>query len=94
MLTSGLVLLHDHEYPRVSATTPALPESLNWELFDHSTFSPDLAPNGCNPYLREEIFDELMECATTWLNSQTRAYQNLFPNTSVSIPMVTMRHSL
>jgi hypothetical protein len=45
MLTYGirLVLLHDNMGPHTVACTRALLEHFNWELFDHSPYSRDLA---------------------------------------------------
>jgi hypothetical protein len=40
MLTSGVVLLHDN--PHTAARMRGLPKHFNWELFDHSPYSPDL----------------------------------------------------
>jgi histone-lysine N-methyltransferase SETMAR len=45
MLTSGVVLLHDNTLPHTAAHTRALLDYLNWELFDHSPYSHDLAPS-------------------------------------------------
>jgi hypothetical protein len=45
MLTSSVVLLHDNARPHTStaAGTRALLEHFNWELFDHLSYSRDLA---------------------------------------------------
>jgi hypothetical protein len=45
MLTSGAVLIHDNTRPHTAACTRTLLEHFNWELFDHSPSSPDLAPS-------------------------------------------------
>jgi histone-lysine N-methyltransferase SETMAR len=47
MLISSVpaVLLHDNESSHAAACTRALLELSNWELFDHSPYSPDLAPS-------------------------------------------------
>jgi hypothetical protein len=45
MLTSGVVLLHDSARPHTAARTRALLEHFNWELFDHSSYSPVLSPS-------------------------------------------------
>jgi hypothetical protein len=45
MLTSDLELLHDNARPHTTAHTGELFEHLNWELFDHPPYSPDLAPS-------------------------------------------------
>jgi histone-lysine N-methyltransferase SETMAR len=44
MLTTGVVLLHENALPHTAARTRALLEQFIWELFDHSPYSPDLAP--------------------------------------------------
>jgi hypothetical protein len=46
MLTSGIVFLHDIACLHTAALTRAVVEHLNWELFDHPPYSPDLAPSG------------------------------------------------
>jgi hypothetical protein len=45
MLKSDVVLLHDD----AQLLAPALPEHFNWELFDHSPHSSDLALNDYHP---------------------------------------------
>jgi hypothetical protein len=42
MLTSGVVLLHDDARPHTAARTGALLRHFNWELFDHTPYSPDV----------------------------------------------------
>jgi transposase len=80
MLTFGVVLLHDNAYPHTAVCIRALLEHLNWELFDHPPYSPDLAPSDCHLFLyqknwlRSQRFsnnEELMEGVKTWLSSQT-----------------------
>jgi transposase len=44
ILISGVVLLHDNVHLHTAACTRALLEHLNWELFDHPPYSPDLTP--------------------------------------------------
>jgi hypothetical protein len=44
-LTSGVMLLHDNARPHTAAHTQALLVHFNWELFDHSSYSPDPAPS-------------------------------------------------
>jgi hypothetical protein len=43
MLTSGGELPLDNARPHTAASTQALLEHVNWELFDHSPYSPDFA---------------------------------------------------
>jgi hypothetical protein len=44
MLTKG-VLLHENARPHTAARTNALISLFNWEIFDHPSYSPDLAPS-------------------------------------------------
>jgi hypothetical protein len=46
MLTKGVILLHDKVRPHTAARTDALMNLLNWEIFDHSPYSPDLPTGG------------------------------------------------
>jgi hypothetical protein len=43
MLTSGALLIYDNVQLHTTASTPALLERFNWELFDHLPYSFDLA---------------------------------------------------
>jgi histone-lysine N-methyltransferase SETMAR len=45
MLTCCVVLLHDSAHLHTAASTLALLEHFNWELFDHHPYSPDLTPS-------------------------------------------------
>jgi histone-lysine N-methyltransferase SETMAR len=45
MLTYSLVLVHDDAHLYVAAVARALLQHFNWELFDHSPYSPDLTPS-------------------------------------------------
>jgi hypothetical protein len=110
MLTYGVVLLHDNALPRTAARTRELLEHFDWELFDHTPYSPDLAPSDChlfiylNNWLGSQRFnsnEELMEGVKTRLSSQKAecfctGTQNLFPDmTNASFPTVTtLRSSL
>jgi hypothetical protein len=42
MPTSYLVLLHDNMHPHTATRTQPLLQHLNWELFDHPPYNPDL----------------------------------------------------
>jgi histone-lysine N-methyltransferase SETMAR len=79
MMKSGVVLLHDSALPHTAARTPALLERINWELFDHPSYSPDLASSDYHMFtylkywLGSQLFnnnEEFMEVTTTWLISQ------------------------
>jgi hypothetical protein len=73
MLTSGAVLLH------TAACTRALLVHFNWELFDHTPYSPDLPPSNYHLFtcpknwFRSQRFnntEELMEGVKMWVSSQ------------------------
>jgi hypothetical protein len=42
MLTYGVVLLHDNAHLNTAAGTLLVLEHFNWQLFDHSSYGPDL----------------------------------------------------
>jgi histone-lysine N-methyltransferase SETMAR len=79
MLTYGVVLHHDTARLYTAAPTRSPLEHLNWELFDHPSYSPDLAPSDCHlfaylkTWFRSQHFsdnEELMEGVRTWLSAQ------------------------
>jgi histone-lysine N-methyltransferase SETMAR len=43
MLTFAAMLLHDNTHLHTAARNQELLEHFNWELFDHPSYSPDLA---------------------------------------------------
>jgi transposase len=47
MLIYSALVLHDNAHPHTAAHIRALLEHFNWELFDHSPYSPDRAPSDC-----------------------------------------------
>jgi transposase len=63
MLTCSvfIVLLHDNACLHTAASTWALLEHFNWELFDHPPYSPDLAPSDYH----------LFTYLKNWLESQS-----------------------
>jgi hypothetical protein len=80
MLIVGVVLLHDNPHLHTAACTRALLEHFNWELFDHSPYSPDLAKSNYHlltylkNWLQSQRFnnneeEELMEGVKMWLSS-------------------------
>jgi histone-lysine N-methyltransferase SETMAR len=82
MLTSSVlvVLLHDNTRLHKSARTRALLEHFNWELFDHSSYSLDLAPSDHHLFTYQKNWlrsqrvnnnEEMMDGVKTWLSSQT-----------------------
>jgi hypothetical protein len=79
MLKSGVVPVHDNACPHTAACTRALLEHFSWELFDHPSYSLDLAPRNYHlfTYLKNWLGtqhfnnnEELMEGVKTWLSSQ------------------------
>jgi hypothetical protein len=45
MLNKGVIHLHDNARPYTAARTNAFITRFNWEIFDHPSYSPDLAPS-------------------------------------------------
>jgi histone-lysine N-methyltransferase SETMAR len=73
------MLLHDNEPPHTGARIRALLEHFNWEFFDHSPYSPELALSDCHLFTYQKTWlgsqrfnsnEELTEGAKTWLSSQ------------------------
>jgi hypothetical protein len=108
MLTYSVVLLHNNACPHTATHTQSLLEHFIWELFDHRSYSPDLAPSDYHLFtylknwLGSQYFnntEELLEGVTTWLHSQAADFfdtgkQKLISHmTSASIPAVTMLRS-
>jgi transposase len=83
MLIPHVVHLHDNALPHTAASTRALLEHFNWELFDHTPYSPDLASSDyylftyLKNWLRSRCFstnEELMEGVKTCLSSQAEDF--------------------
>jgi hypothetical protein len=84
MLRYGVVLFCDNARQHTAARTRTLLEHFTWELFDHSRYSPDLAPSDYYlftylknwlPSQRFSNSEELREGVKTWLSPQAA---NLF----------------
>jgi hypothetical protein len=61
MLTYGVLFPHDNARPHTAArSTRALLKHFNWELSDHPSYIPDLAPNDYH----------LFSYLKNWLRSQ------------------------
>jgi transposase len=56
MLTKGVVLLHDNSQPHTMARTNALIKLFNWEIFEHPSFSPDLAPSDYHLFTKMKVW--------------------------------------
>jgi transposase len=78
MLTEGVVLLHDDARPHTAARTTALIKRLDWEIFDHPPYSPDLAPSDYHLFSKMKVWlgtqhfcsnKELMDGVNNWLNT-------------------------
>jgi len=77
MLTKGIILLHDNARPRTTTHASALLKLFNWEIFDHPTYSPDLAPSDYRLFtkmvmLATQCFhtnEELMDGVNNWLHN-------------------------
>jgi hypothetical protein len=109
-LTYDVMLLHYNACPhtQTAASTQAVLEHFNWELFDHHGYSPHLTLRDYHLLiyqknrLRSQRFnnnEELMEGVKTWLTRQaylTQTHKNLFTDkTGASIPaMTTLRNNL
>jgi hypothetical protein len=55
MLTKG-DLLHDNARPNTAARTNALIRLFNWEIFDHPSYSPDLASSDNHPFTKMKVW--------------------------------------
>jgi hypothetical protein len=75
ILTSGVLLFHDTSRLHTCFCTRELLEYLNWELFDHPLYSPELAPRDyllftyLKNWFRSQHFNnnvELMEGVKIW----------------------------
>jgi hypothetical protein len=72
------VFLHGSAHAYTASRTRSLLERFFWELFDHSSYSPDLSPSDyrlftcLKNWLGSQRFNsnELKEGVKTWLNSQ------------------------
>jgi hypothetical protein len=81
MLRSNVVPLHDNVRLCRAAHTPGLLEHFNWELIDHSPYSPDLTHYLLFTYIKNwlgsQYFnnnEEVMEGVKTWLSSQAAEF--------------------
>jgi histone-lysine N-methyltransferase SETMAR len=78
MLTKSVVLPHDNMRPYAAVRTNALLKPLNWEIFDHLPYSPDLMPNNHHLFTKMKVWlatqpihtnKELMEAVNNWLHN-------------------------
>jgi hypothetical protein len=78
MLTKRVVLLHDNACPHTAAHTTALIKSFKWEIFDHPSYIPDLAPSDYHLFSKMKVSlgtlhfyykAELMDEVNNWLKT-------------------------
>jgi transposase len=78
MRTKGVVLLHDNAHPQTAAHTNALIKRLNWEIFGHPSYSPDLAPSDYHLFCKMKVWvatqhfhytEELLDGVKNWLHN-------------------------
>jgi hypothetical protein len=55
MLTKG-VLLRNNARPHAAARTNALIKLFKWEIFDHPSYSPDLAPSDYHFFTKMKVW--------------------------------------
>jgi transposase len=78
MLTKGVVLLHDNARPHTAACKNFLIKLVNWEIFDHPPYSPDLVPSDYHLFTQMKVWlptqhfhtnEELMDGVNNWLHN-------------------------
>jgi transposase len=78
MLTKDVVLLHDNAHPQTSAGTNALIKRVNWEIFGHPSYNPDLAPSDYHLFSKMKVWlatqhfhcnEELLDGIKNWLHN-------------------------
>ena len=79
MLSQGVVMIYDNACPHTAAAMQNLITTFGWEQFDHSPYSPDLAPSDFHLFLHLKSFlagrrfhddSEVKEAITTCFASQ------------------------
>jgi histone-lysine N-methyltransferase SETMAR len=56
VLSSGVLFLHDNARPHTAARTRQLLEQLQWEFFEHPSYSHNLAPSDFHLFLHLKRF--------------------------------------
>jgi hypothetical protein len=56
MFTKGVVLLHDNAQPHTAARTNCLIKLFNWDIFDRTPYSPDLAPSDYHLFNKKKVW--------------------------------------
>ncbi len=60
LLSKGVILLHGNAKPHTAGITSNLLKDFKWKIFDHSAYSPDLAPSDFHliPGLKDDLSDK------------------------------------
>ena len=83
MLTKGIVLLHDNARPHTAGQTRDLLDSFGWEVLDHPSYSPDLAPSNYHLFLHLKQHlsgnhynddDDVKTAVNSWLSEQVASF--------------------
>jgi hypothetical protein len=78
MLTKGVILPHDNTRPHATACANALIKLFNSEIFDHTPYSPDLAPSDYHLFIKMKVWlatqrlhtnKKLMDAVNNWLHN-------------------------
>jgi hypothetical protein len=86
MLSQGVVMLHDNARPQTATTMQVLIVTFGWEQFDHSPYSPNLAPSDLHVFLHLKTFlggqqfhddSEVKEAVNTWFASQAPSFNDI-----------------
>jgi hypothetical protein len=75
-------MLHDNACPHTAAAKQIHMATFGWEQFDHSPYSPDLAPSYFHLFLHVKTFlggrgfhdDQVKEAVNTWFASQAASF--------------------
>lgn len=79
LLSDGIILLHDNATPHTASCTRHWLDRYNWEVLDHPSYSPDLAPSDFHllgPLKRHlsgqhfQADSEIREAVKTWLSTR------------------------
>ena len=77
LLTTGVLLLHDNARPHIATVTRDLWQRFQWEVLDHTLYSPDLASSNYHlleplkKHLESQHFRtdiEVQQAVLTWLH--------------------------
>jgi histone-lysine N-methyltransferase SETMAR len=77
MLTKG-VILHDNTQPHTAARANASIKLFNWEIFDHPSYSTDLAQSEYHLFIKMKVWlgtqhfhtnEELMDGVNNWMHN-------------------------